>query len=201
MKMAKLLVIDEVSMGHKHVFEAVDRTLRYVRDQKDKLFGGLSVLFAADWRQCPPVIPRGGRGAIVNACLKSSFIWQSVHHLTLSINMRVQQHGNNTRFSDYLADCGDGKLPILDGKFLVQIPEKLQFKGDLDTLCNWVFDDLEQNSRTVEWVSSRAIICPTNKTVDTINRKVMTEFAGELTSLIGYPVYPWEPDSLGRSCR
>lgn len=71
---AKLLVIDEVSTGHKHVSEALDRSLRYVRGEKQKLFGGLTVLFATDWRQCLPIIPRGGRGQIVNACLKSSCI-------------------------------------------------------------------------------------------------------------------------------
>ena len=95
MQTAKFLVIDEVSMGHKHVFEAIDRTLRFIRGEEDKLFGGLNVLFAADWRQCLPVVPRGSRGSIVHACLKSSYIWPSVQALTLTTNMRVQQNGNS----------------------------------------------------------------------------------------------------------
>ncbi len=51
---------------------------------------------------------------------------------------------------------------------------------DLDELCDWVFDDMEQNCRTVDWVSSRAIICPTNKTVDMINTKMVNKFHGEV---------------------
>ena len=47
MKIARLLIIDEVRMGHKHIFEALDRTLRDVRGC-DRLFGGLTVLLAAD---------------------------------------------------------------------------------------------------------------------------------------------------------
>ena len=172
-------MIDEVSMGHKHVFEAIDRTLRFVREEEDKLFGGLNVLFAADWRQCLPVVPRGSRGTIVHACLKSSYIWPLVHGLTLSINMRVQQTGNNVEFSRYLDQCGDGRLERIDGKFQVRILEKFQFRGELDELCNWVFEDVERNSRTVDWVSSRAIICPTNKTVDMINTKMVTKFPGD----------------------
>ena len=124
MKRAKLLVIDEVSMGHKHVFEALDRTLRYVRGCEDKLFGGLNILFAADWRQCLPVIPKGSRGQIANACLKSSYIWEHVQQYRLSTNMRVQLNRGDIAFAEYLDRCGDGKLPTLDGKYQVQVSLK-----------------------------------------------------------------------------
>ena len=49
MKQAKLLIIDEVSMGHKHIYEAIDRTLRSVRGT-DSPMGGLCNIFAGDWR-------------------------------------------------------------------------------------------------------------------------------------------------------
>ena len=52
LRQAELLVIDEVTVGHHHIFEAVDRTMK----EKDALFGGLTVLFAGDWRQILPVI-------------------------------------------------------------------------------------------------------------------------------------------------
>ena len=51
----KLIIIDEVSMGHKHIYEAIDRTLRELRE-KDKTFGNLTVVFSGDWIQCLPVI-------------------------------------------------------------------------------------------------------------------------------------------------
>ena len=67
MNIARLLIIGEVSMGHKHIFEALDRTLRDVRDC-DRLFGGLTVLLAADWKQCLPIIilEKGGTVLIIN---------------------------------------------------------------------------------------------------------------------------------------
>ena len=39
---ATLLVIDEVTMGHRHIYEAIDRTLRDIREN-DCMFGGLTV--------------------------------------------------------------------------------------------------------------------------------------------------------------
>ena len=42
---ARLLIIDEVSMGHKHIYEALDRSLRKARNI-DKPMGGLCTIFA-----------------------------------------------------------------------------------------------------------------------------------------------------------
>ena len=53
----KLIIIDEVSMGHKHVYEAIDRTLKELTNI-DKPLGNITVVFAGDWRQCLPIIPR-----------------------------------------------------------------------------------------------------------------------------------------------
>jgi hypothetical protein len=39
-------------------------------------FGGKLVIFAGDWRQVLPVVVRGGRAQVVNACLKSSVLWE-----------------------------------------------------------------------------------------------------------------------------
>ena len=41
-----LLIIDEISMGHKHVFESIDRTMQDIRKNSSP-FGGPTVLF--DW--------------------------------------------------------------------------------------------------------------------------------------------------------
>ena len=73
LKRARILIIDEVGMGHKYVFEALDRTLQDIR-KNNSVFGGLTVLFSADWRQGLPIVPRGSRAQIVDSCLKSSYI-------------------------------------------------------------------------------------------------------------------------------
>jgi hypothetical protein len=56
-------------MAHKHVFEAVNRTLQHVMGVvnptlKDMLFGGKVVVMRGDFRQILPVVPRGRRGKL-----------------------------------------------------------------------------------------------------------------------------------------
>jgi hypothetical protein len=71
-------------MAHKHVFEAVNRTLQHVMGDvdpalKDMLFGGKVVVMGGDFRQILPVVPRGTRGQIVDASLKRSVVlWHRV---------------------------------------------------------------------------------------------------------------------------
>ena len=175
-----VLIIDEVSMGNKMIFETLDRSLQFVRGN-NKLFGGITMVWATDWRQSLPVVVKGSRGQIVNSCLKSSYLWKHATVFKLDINMRVFQNSEDKEFTDYLLSCGDGLLPThpQGGQFRVSIPEDLIFKGDLDALINWVFEDLETQYTDHSWTASRSLICPTNKTVDLINNKVMATFPGE----------------------
>ncbi|GBM88454.1 hypothetical protein AVEN_17496-1 [Araneus ventricosus] len=64
---AKVLFWDEISMMLKHGFEAVNRTLQDLRENKD-LMGGLIVVLAGDFRQTLPVIPRGTMADEIKAC-------------------------------------------------------------------------------------------------------------------------------------
>jgi ATP-dependent DNA helicase PIF1 len=71
-------------MAHKHVFEAVNRTLQHVMGAvdlalKDMLFGDKVVVMGGDFRQILPVVPRGTRSQIVDASLKRSVVlWHRV---------------------------------------------------------------------------------------------------------------------------
>ena len=53
-------------MGHKHVFESIDRTMQDIR-KKSLPFGRLAVLLAGDWRQILYVVRHGSRPDIVDA--------------------------------------------------------------------------------------------------------------------------------------
>uniref|UniRef100_A0A0L8G9W5 ATP-dependent DNA helicase n=1 Tax=Octopus bimaculoides TaxID=37653 RepID=A0A0L8G9W5_OCTBM len=61
---ARLLVTDVVTIGHKHVYECVDRSLRGVRQEP--------IL---------PVVKRGSRAQIFHATLKQSYIWNHVQKI------------------------------------------------------------------------------------------------------------------------
>ncbi|XP_037071434.1 uncharacterized protein LOC119092584 [Pollicipes pollicipes] len=78
-------------MVHWRAVKAVDAALRDVRESE---FGDLFTVFAGDWQQILPVVRGGGRCHIVDACLKSSPLWQHVTCLTLRTNMRAQLQGD-----------------------------------------------------------------------------------------------------------
>jgi ATP-dependent DNA helicase PIF1 len=84
-------------MAHKHVFEAMNRTLQHVLGDvdpalKDILFGGKVVVMGGDFRQLLLVVPRGTKGQIVDASLKRfAILWRSVKVRHLHENMRVRR--------------------------------------------------------------------------------------------------------------
>lgn len=179
LKKAALIVIDEISMGHKHAFEAMDRSLRDIC-KKDVPFGGITLLLAGDWRQVLPVVRHGSRPQIVNAAFKSSHLWQHVTMLYLTKNMRVSLSGDSSEFADYLLKVGEGSQDVMKdvGPYAMRLPHDMTVPSKED-LIHYVFHNLEDNFTDLTWMSSRAIICPTNIDVDELNRIIMDSFPGE----------------------
>jgi ATP-dependent DNA helicase PIF1 len=91
-----LIMWDEAVMMHRHVFEAVNKSLQDIMAVinpafKFLPFGGLVVVFGDDFQQILPVVPRGTRGDVVVVALNHSSIWQHVRVFKLHTNMRVQR--------------------------------------------------------------------------------------------------------------
>ncbi|XP_050063125.1 ATP-dependent DNA helicase pif1-like [Aphis gossypii] len=63
---SKFIVWDESTMAHKRGFEALDRSLKDIRN-KNEVMGEVTVLLTGDFRQTLPVIPRGSRADEVKA--------------------------------------------------------------------------------------------------------------------------------------
>ena len=53
-KKTKVLIIDEISMLHKHQLDMVDTIARYILDC-DNAFGGIQIVLCGDFFQLPPV--------------------------------------------------------------------------------------------------------------------------------------------------
>lgn len=51
-----LIIIDEISMVRVDLFNTIDYLCRYLREEPDKLFGGIQLLVVGDMLQLPPVI-------------------------------------------------------------------------------------------------------------------------------------------------
>ena len=176
MRAAKLIVWDEVTMAHKAGIEALDRSLRDIRDC-DRVFGGLTVLLIGDFQQILPVVKKGTPADEIKACAKSSFLWCKVRQLTLRRNMRAHLTGNPNagRWSAKLAQLGHGNLPT-NGDGEIDLRELgVNVVHSADELQAKVYPNFENNFRKAEWLRDRTILAPRNDVVDSINARLMAK--------------------------
>ena len=182
--MTKLIIIDEMTMQHKFVYECIDRSLRELISV-DAPFGGITVVFSGDWRQCLPIVKHGGRGEIVNACLRCSYLWKKITVKNLTRNMRVQQSGDSKDFSDLLLKIGDGNMLENEnmGENMVKLPEELFLNSSRgDDLVDEIFPEFQNTYKNISLIKSRAILCPTNEECRYINKILLEKLPGEVIS-------------------
>ena len=180
---ARLIIWDEAPMAHRFTFEAVDRTFRDLRDV-DEPFGGIVFVMGGDFRQILPVVNRGTRGQIVDACIKSSKLWDDVDVMNLTINMRVQDESQQ-EFVKYLLKLGKGEEPTYDyiGEDIIKFDDDLVFDDEnLESLISEVFDNLNDNyyfnEDYADYIKDRVILILKNDDVDDINEKIINIFSG-----------------------
>ena len=204
MKKARLIVIDECSMLHKRAFEAIDRMLKDLRDS-NRIFGGVTVLIAGDFRQCLPVVTSGSSADQLYACPKASYLWQNVQvnnklsvmlllsHvnnfqvLKLCINMRARTTGDSdcARFAAMLLQTGNGSLPHVGPDQVIQIPQNLgTCVSSLEILKRSVYPNLSTMLTDTDWLRDRAILAPKNSVVDTVNASLLAEMEGQVRTYL-----------------
>jgi len=84
-----LIVWDEATMGHRHTFEAVKRSIKEtIGDEAARL---ITWLLCGGFEQIPPVVRRGSLLQIVRASIRKSPMWPDCTVMELSTNMPVQQ--------------------------------------------------------------------------------------------------------------
>ena len=180
---AKVLIWDEAPMSHRHLYESLDRTLRFVMD-RDELFGGLIIVFLGDFRQVLPVVRRGRRHQVVDASLKRSVLWTQIRVRNLTTNMRVMMSsGENqaelAQFAEYLLRIGDGREPCVEGlgSDFIKIPDDLCLSDPtVANLIDAVYGLLPTMWDNQSWLSQRAILTPKNVDVDIINDIITERF-------------------------
>jgi hypothetical protein len=200
-KAADLIVWDEAPMMHKHVFEAVDRTLRDIMGSVDasnsaKLFGGKVVVLGGDFRQILSVVKRGSRGDIVSASLnQSARLWPHVQVCRLHQNMRVahlQLQGDEAsaqrqqHFADYLKRIGDGTETVYPsvGEDCIRVRDDMCCSGGANATLEHLIDDvygslsgLHDFASRSDFIVDRAILTPLNEDVDRLNERIMYMFS------------------------
>ena len=144
--------------------------------KKSSPFGGLTVLLAGDWRQILPVVLHGSRPDIVDATLKSSYLWQIVTRLQLTQNIgqRYEESFHNLQIS-FLALRWKRRTPQRQMTFFIKLPDDMTVENEKE-LLDFVFGGIENNYTDSAWLSSRSTMCPTNSKVDAINNTIMSIF-------------------------
>ncbi|KAI8532731.1 hypothetical protein RHMOL_Rhmol11G0236300 [Rhododendron molle] len=169
----KMIIWDEVPMQHKYCVEAVERTLRDIRDNP-KPFGGITVVLGGDFRQILPVVSKGVREEIVNASLRRSDLWDDIRVLTLSLNMRLNTTDpRNAAFANFLMEVGTNPQEV------VHLPTTIGRCQDLNELLSTVYPQLGvANVSTPTFLTERTILSARNDDVNAINGTALTIFPG-----------------------
>ena len=135
-------------------------------------------------QQCLPIVRRGSRGDVIHACLKSSELWKQTTLTNFVMNMRVQLTGDSNEFASLLLNIGDGiskENPSI-GVAMVQLPNELFIESSSPTeLVSEVFNNFSENSRDIDWVRGRAILCPANEECTEINKILIEKLPGDKT--------------------
>lgn len=98
----KVLVIDEVSMLHPEMFDALDRLARAMK-MVDKPFGGMQIVLSGDFFQLPPVT-KDGRSRYID----SSNAWKSMNIRVCYLEEQHRQQGGS--LESILSEIRDGEI-------------------------------------------------------------------------------------------
>jgi hypothetical protein len=169
-----LLVWDETPMQDRFCVEAFDRCLRDLRNEPDRQFGGLTVVFGGDFQQIPPVIVHGTRPQIVAQSLRRSHLWNSLTILRLRQNMRVS--AGEQDWMQWLLETGYGRNTNPTSADIVVPPAILT--PSLDQLIREIYPNINQPQQA-DYFLHRTILATHNDSVDALNKILLDKLPGQ----------------------
>jgi len=192
LRQSALIIWDEAPMLHRHAFEALDRTFRDIMSTVNsefvhKPFGGKVIVFGGDYRQILPVISKGRREDIVNACLCRSHLWLHIKIMKLTINMRLRKAASDTdaaiqtEFADWLLKVGEGRIDqVQHDNCYIHLPFDMILQSKISQdLIKFVYPDLQAHAQDATYLIERGILTPLNDDVDKLNAEILTQFPGQ----------------------
>jgi hypothetical protein len=172
-----LIIWDEVPMQHKYCFEAVNKVLNDICDSEEgQQFGNIPIIFGGDFAQILPVVRHGNRGAIVNACIQSSYLWPKFQRLQLIQNMRVVPDIANGAFVNLLATMSYN--PTMHGT--LKLPNFIRQLHSIESFCDQVFPPalMQGGNHNFNSFHGRAILSFRNDTVTDFNNRLIAKLEG-----------------------
>ena len=192
LKKADLIVWDEAPMQNKNIMDYVDRLLRDLKSKPNKPFGGATVVFGGDFKQCLPVVLHGKKVDILTASMLAWPLWSKVKILQLTENMRVKSHENGgdtaaIDFIKFLKSIGNFTHDCVPNMPMgtVRLPKNITSSAkSLKELISNVFPDLEKRDTLNcdddnDYFKGRAILTCLNKHVDDINAEILKRVPGD----------------------
>ena len=196
-----LILWDEAPMNNKFCFEALDKSLQDLKNNYYQPFGGLTVVLGGDFRQILPLITSGTKEHIIDATITNSYLWPYFEILTLTENMRLNQHNISTqekyeitKFSKWILSIGNGTADGIkdvenEDATWIKIPQKYILHYDsnpIEKITKSIYNDFLHNFNNIEYLQQRAIVAPKNKTIGEINKYILSLVPTELKTYYNY---------------
>ena len=108
-KSIKVLIVDEVSMMSKKIFELLDRLARIIKKDASKPFGGIQVIFTGDFFQLPPVGNEMSEGDTVKFAFESDK-WFDVFPLKNNVQLTTIFRQTDQEYIDILLEIRRGEI-------------------------------------------------------------------------------------------
>ena len=156
---ASVLIVDEATLLHRKVLEAIDTTLKDIRSSSE-VMGGLLTLLCGDFRQILSGIRQGTRANIVDACLKLSSLWR----VALQADERAEM------FANKLLRLGNGETDTVQSPDYVSLLNFGTPAENIDILLDRIYPQIHSNYENHTWLMQRAILAPHNDSVRQINK-------------------------------
>ena len=147
-------------MANCAVLACVEECCRKVMGNQTP-FGGKVVVLLGDFRQTCPVIPRGTKADILNACISRCQFWPQFHILRLITPIR---NAEDPVLASFVDEIGDGAGPHVDLSFLT-------CTTNIWDVINFVYNQNVISNPTA--CLQRCILAPTNAQVDQYNTAVL----------------------------
>lgn len=176
---SKIIVWDKCSMAHRKSLDALNVTLKDLRNT-NYFMGGVLLLLAGDFRQILLVIKNSTPAEELDACLKSSSLWYHVSKISLTLNVRTFLFGdvNAKKFSDTLLVIGNGVKNKPHSNEITLNSDICQLVSSCQDLVKKVFPNLTENFMSNKWISERAILTPRIECANKINNIIQEKVNG-----------------------
>ncbi|XP_071727910.1 uncharacterized protein [Rutidosis leptorrhynchoides] len=128
------------------------------------------------------------------ASLNSSYLWDYVTVLKLTVNVRLGGLGTSStdadtrKFAEWILEIGNGNVgESEDGVFDIEIPQDLLITDSVDpigSMISNIYPEYLLNLANLHYYQQRAILAPTHEVVDIINDRMMHCMEGEERSYL-----------------